>query len=310
MEKLSPRKIPAKRGGRQYSCPRRPWRCGTAQQLAGWVLAALALANTAPAADSPPVFDAANVQAWADATFKPALARHEFSGLVVSVVRDGQTLFAQGYGRADFASPAPVNPAGTLFRIGSITKTFTATLIAMLIDEGKIGSLDDPANRYLRDYQLPDNDGVAITLIDADSADHGRVYFTAPQMTDLPVVRVELDPDMLATLYEAREGVTIARWEPLRHSLLRPLAELGAGFFWVWPVVSGDRLAAVLSLGYRDAPAADPALARHGAEFADRLSVALSNSARAMNPVGRTIVPGVPRGQKPQRIGHTLVSSI
>ena len=164
MEKLSPRKIPAKRGGRQYSCPRRPWRCGTAQQLAGWVLAALALANTAPAADSPPVFDAANVQAWADATFKPALARHEFSGLVVSVVRDGQTLFAQGYGRADFASPAPVNPAGTLFRIGSITKTFTATLIAMLIDEGKIGSLDDPANRYLRDYQLPDNDGVAITL--------------------------------------------------------------------------------------------------------------------------------------------------
>ncbi|MGD9597160.1 MAG: EAL domain-containing protein [Steroidobacteraceae bacterium] len=124
------------------------------------------------------------------------------------------------------------------------------------------------------------SDGVAITLIDADSADYGRVYFTAPQLSDLPVVRIELDPDMLATLAGAREGVTIARCEPERHSLLRPLAELGAEYFWVWPVVAGDRLVAALSLGYREAPVPDPAIARYGAEFALRLSVALSNSAR------------------------------
>ncbi len=124
------------------------------------------------------------------------------------------------------------------------------------------------------------SDGVAITLIDADSADYGRVYFTAPQLSDLPVVRVELDPDMLATLVEARDGVTIARCEPDRHSLLRPLAELGAAYFWVWPVIAGDRLVAALSLGYREAPSPDPAIARYGAEFAMRLSVALSNSAR------------------------------
>ncbi|MBX3695182.1 MAG: EAL domain-containing protein [Steroidobacteraceae bacterium] len=123
-------------------------------------------------------------------------------------------------------------------------------------------------------------DGVAITLIDADSAAHGRVYFTAPQVTDLPVVRVELDPDMLATLAQAQEGITIARCEPGRHSLLRPLAELGAVYFWVWPVVAGERLVAALSLGFREQPVADPALARYGAEFAARLSVALSISAR------------------------------
>jgi len=123
-------------------------------------------------------------------------------------------------------------------------------------------------------------DGVAITLIDADSATHGRVYFAAPEVTDLPVVRVELDPDMLATLSQAQDGITITRCEPERHSLLRPLAELGAQFFWVWPVISGDRLVAALSLGYREAPSADPSVANHGAEFAARLSVALSNSAR------------------------------
>jgi len=123
-------------------------------------------------------------------------------------------------------------------------------------------------------------DGVAITLIDADSATHGRVYFAAPQVVDLPVVRVELDPDMLATLSQAQEGITITRCEPERHSLLRPLAELGAQFFWVWPVISGDRLVAALSLGYREPPSADPSVANYGAEFASRLSVALSNSAR------------------------------
>lgn len=166
---------------------------------------------------------------------------------------------------------------------GRLSERLTALETLSEIDRLLLGSaeLEQMFDAILTRVQAVTRcDGVAITLIDADSADHGRVYFTAPQLTDLPVVRVELDPDMLATLYEAREGVTIARWEPLRHSLLRPLAELGAGFFWVWPVVSGDRLAAVLSLGYRDAPAADPALARHGAEFADRLSVALSNSAR------------------------------
>jgi len=123
-------------------------------------------------------------------------------------------------------------------------------------------------------------DGVAITMVDADSAGHGRVYYTVPQASELPVVRVELDPDMLATLSQAQQGITIARCEPGRHSLLRPLAELGAQYFWVWPVRCGERLAAVLSLGYRDAPMADPVLAQYGAEFASRLSVALSISAR------------------------------
>lgn len=115
------------------------------------------------AAETPPI-DATNVAAWADRTFGEALQKHAFSGLTVSVVRDGEIIFSRGYGRADFARPDPVDPATTQFRIGSITKTFTATIIAQLIEEGRIASPDDPANRYLRDYQLPDNDGVAITL--------------------------------------------------------------------------------------------------------------------------------------------------
>lgn len=116
-----------------------------------------------PALAEPPL-SPTDVRAWADATFEAGLARHEFSGLVVSVVSGGQMILSKGYGRADFASSGPVDPSATLFRIGSITKTFTASLLAKLVEEGSIRSLDDPANRYLRDYRLPDNDGVAITL--------------------------------------------------------------------------------------------------------------------------------------------------
>ena len=122
------------------------------------------LAEAAIADGERPAIDAQSVASWADETFGAALEKRQFSGATVSVVRDGAIILAKGYGRADFAQPAPVDPQRTQFRIGSITKTFTATLVAQLLDEGRIASLDDPVNRYLRDYQLPDNGGVAITL--------------------------------------------------------------------------------------------------------------------------------------------------
>jgi CubicO group peptidase (beta-lactamase class C family) len=126
-----------------------------------------ALLSSRAAADeslAPPTIDAESVAAWADETFNAAFERGEFSGATVSVVRDGALLFSRGYGRADYAREGTVDPSKTQFRIGSVSKTFTATLIALLIEDGRIESVDDPVNRYLKDYVLPDNDGVAITL--------------------------------------------------------------------------------------------------------------------------------------------------
>ena len=85
-----------------------------------------------------------------------------------------------------------------------------------------------------------------IALLDADSPLHGRVYRSADGSDPLPVSRVEFDPELIETLTGVDEGVTIARAEPVRHSFLQPLRELGSEFFWVWPVVSGGRLAALL----------------------------------------------------------------
>ena len=120
---------------------------------------------------------------------------------------------------------------------------------------------------------------VGITLRDADAPGHGRVYLATSGLTDLPVVRVGLDEDMLTTLLGESRGLTVARCEDIRHSFLKPLKDLGAEFFWVWPVNVSERLEAILAVGYREAPAAVPYLARSGSQFAERLAVAVSKTA-------------------------------
>jgi len=121
---------------------------------------------------------------------------------------------------------------------------------------------------------------VGITLRDSDAPGRGRVYIAANGLSELPVSRVELDDDMLATLATESSGLTIARCEDGRHSFLKPLKDVGTDFFWVWPVIVSDRIEAILCVGYREAPATDPHLAQNGGQFAERLAVALSKSAR------------------------------
>ena len=124
-------------------------------------------------------------------------------------------------------------------------------------------------------------DCVGIALRDADAPGRGRVYLAGSGLTDLPVRRVELDDDMITTLAGESGGLTVTRCEDARHSFLKPLKEIGAEFFWVWPVSVSDRVEAILTVGYREAPATtDPYLASSGTQFAERLAVALSKSAR------------------------------
>lgn len=69
-----------------------------------------------------------------------------FSGAVI-VARDGIPVFRRAYGLANREWAVPNTP-DTLFRIGSITKQFTAAAILKLAEAGSL-SLDDPAIRYL-----------------------------------------------------------------------------------------------------------------------------------------------------------------
>ena len=57
-------------------------------------------------------------------------------GLAVGIVKDGQVLFAKGYGVRTFGQPERVD-AKTLFGIGSNTKAFTVAALAMLVGRGE-----------------------------------------------------------------------------------------------------------------------------------------------------------------------------
>lgn len=119
-----------------------------------------------------------------------------------------------------------------------------------------------------------------IVLRDPDAPWRGRVYLAAKSHRDLPVSRVALDDDMMTTLAAEPEALTVTRCEDARHSFLAPMKGLGSEFFWVWPVKLGAHVEAILAVGYKDPPVADPHIAHCGSEFAARLAIALTKSAR------------------------------
>src|SRR5689334_7623830 len=86
-------------------------------------------------------------------------------GAAWGVIVDGQLAHTGVTGYRDLAAKAPVD-ADTVFRIASMTKSFTAMSILKLRDEGKL-SLDDPAERYvpeLKTLNYPTSDSPKITV--------------------------------------------------------------------------------------------------------------------------------------------------
>jgi CubicO group peptidase (beta-lactamase class C family) len=71
-------------------------------------------------------------------------------GVAVIAVKDGKTVFRKAYGMANLELGVPLSP-DSVFRLGSITKQFTAVSILMLAEEGKL-ALDDPITKFLPDY--------------------------------------------------------------------------------------------------------------------------------------------------------------
>lgn len=81
--------------------------------------------------------------AWIEAQ----VVHRELPGLAIGIVHDQALLWGRGFGWADVERGEPAT-VETLYRIGSITKLFTATAILILRDAGKLG-LDDPITDYL-----------------------------------------------------------------------------------------------------------------------------------------------------------------
>jgi len=84
-----------------------------------------------------------------------AMGASKVPGLAVTVVRDGRAVFAGGFGRRSVRGRAAVDP-DTLFQLASCGKAFTATAVAMLVDEGRL-RWDDPVADHLPGFRLADS---------------------------------------------------------------------------------------------------------------------------------------------------------
>ncbi|MGH8137779.1 MAG: serine hydrolase domain-containing protein [Steroidobacteraceae bacterium] len=118
---------------------------------------------TAVSAAAANLNDLPALEAFFDGALNADMPEHHVTGAVISIVKDGQLLFAKGYGRSDLARNTPIDPATSLFRIGSTTKTFTWTAVMQLVEQGKL-DLDKDVNAYIKGFRIPDTYPQPITL--------------------------------------------------------------------------------------------------------------------------------------------------
>ena len=111
------------------------------------------LRNRPPSPSSPS--RARPVPAWSRSTrpCSPSWTATASRAAALAIVKDGKLLLAKGYGWANVTSGEPVLP-NTLFGLASLSKTFTATAVLHLIDQGKL-KLDDKVFGILKHIQPP-----------------------------------------------------------------------------------------------------------------------------------------------------------
>jgi CubicO group peptidase (beta-lactamase class C family) len=119
-----------------------------------------------------------------DPVVTEALRAWDVPGLAVVVVSPERVLWLKGYGKRELGGEPPVTP-DTIFPLASCTKAFTATLLAMLTDDGKL-TWDDPVRKHWPDFHLADPLADAgVTLRDllthrTGLASHDFLWYRAP----------------------------------------------------------------------------------------------------------------------------------
>jgi D-alanyl-D-alanine carboxypeptidase len=126
----------------------------------GRVLALTLFVSSAAAHAADPRFAAAKRHAI-DAAFTQSFAVTKAPGAVVGIWMPGEGAYVATRGFADARTKQPMRST-YYFRIGSITKTFTATALLILADEKKL-SLDDPVSKYAN--WVPNGDNITLRML-------------------------------------------------------------------------------------------------------------------------------------------------
>jgi len=111
---------------------------------------ALCLLVLATSAATPPRVESVAAHAQADKVdeyIEAEMRRQHIPGVSLAVVQNGKVVKTKGYGLANMELNVPATPS-TVYQIQSITKSFVACAIMLLVEDGKLG-LDDKITRYL-----------------------------------------------------------------------------------------------------------------------------------------------------------------
>ncbi len=120
---------------------------------AGYAQSAAAPLLTTSQATRPPI-DSAELAHFIDPLIAAQMEKEHIPGAVFVLVQNGRVLYQRGYGLANLATRTPVDPEKTIWRIGSISKVFTATAVVQLADRGRF-KLTDDVNSYLTRFKVP-----------------------------------------------------------------------------------------------------------------------------------------------------------
>jgi D-alanyl-D-alanine carboxypeptidase len=181
------------------------------------------------------------------------LERERVAGAAIGIVRDQELAWRRGFGYADLERERAVD-ADTLFRCGSITKTFTATAIMQMRDEGKL-NIDDPLVRYIPEFaavkarfSTPEDVTIRRLLthtsgLMGEGPNNGWETLEFPPIEEMVAAlgrtEILIEPDTqykYSNLGFALLGEVIARVsgtpyaEYIQRNLLHPLGMTGSGF--------------------------------------------------------------------------------
>lgn len=132
-----------------------------------------------------------------------SMKEHEAVGLSVVVVKDGQPIYQKALGLKDMEKQTPLQPED-VFRIASISKSFSATVIMQLIEEKRV-SLDDDFGALVgfpvRNPAFPDDViTLRMALSHTSSINDSQGYF------NLDVINPEVNPDWRKSYNSYRPG--------------------------------------------------------------------------------------------------------
>jgi CubicO group peptidase (beta-lactamase class C family) len=111
----------------------------------------------------PVVVDPVELESFADAFFSAQMEKLHIPGVSLIVVQNGEILLAKGYGYGNLEAESTVSAETTVMRIGSVSKSFVATAVMQLVEQGEL-DLHTDVNHYLRGFQLEDTFPEPVTL--------------------------------------------------------------------------------------------------------------------------------------------------